>query len=78
MVNSFNSFLSEQEGLEPYKVICFFHTGDPVRDFSNTEHLEMMKVMLRNMCRKLKINQIPLGLWVLDIEFIKVLTQEQE
>ena len=39
-------FLHEQEVSEqPYKVICFFHTGDPVRDFSNTEHLEMMKVM---------------------------------
>ena len=42
MVNSFNSFLSEQEGLEPYNVVCFYQS-DKSRDVVEKEHLDMMK-----------------------------------
>ena len=32
MVNSFNNYLTEQEGLEPYKLVVFQYSAHYVRD----------------------------------------------
>ena len=42
MVNSFNSYLSEQEGLEPYNVVCYYQS-DKIRDVVEKVHIDLMK-----------------------------------
>lgn len=44
-MEKFSDFISEQKNEQPYKIVCFYHTGDSLRDFNNDDHLEMIKVM---------------------------------
>ena len=44
MVNSFNSYLTEQEGLEPYKLVAFQHHGN-IRDINETGADDLHKLM---------------------------------
>ena len=39
-------FLYEQEVSDkPYKIVCFYHTGDSSRDVMKDDHLSMMDTM---------------------------------
>ena len=40
MVNSFNSYLTEQEGLEPYKIVMFVNTTADIRDVGDKKRKE--------------------------------------
>ena len=44
-VISLRDYIAEQAPDKPYKVVCFYHTGETARDFGNNDHLEMMKTM---------------------------------
>ena len=43
-MEKFKSFITEQKD-EPYKIICFYHTGDSSRDVLKNDHLGMMNTM---------------------------------
>ena len=45
MVNSFNSFLTEQEDVKPYKLIIFNHSAEMVRDVKDTSLGELIKLL---------------------------------
>ena len=47
-MDKFSDFISEQKNEQPYQVVCFYHTGDPARDFSNDDHIEMMKTLSKS------------------------------
>ena len=47
-IKPLRDFLYEQVSEEPYQTICFYHTGDPARDFANNDHIEMINVMREN------------------------------
>ena len=42
---SLKDYIAEQAPEQPYKVVCFYHTGDPARDFGNNDHIDMMNTM---------------------------------
>ena len=44
-MDDFKKFLSEQSDEKPYKIICFFHTGDSLRDIQKNDQIGMMKTM---------------------------------
>ena len=44
-MENFKKFLSEQSDEKPYKIICFFHTGDSSRDIQKNDQIGMMKTM---------------------------------
>ena len=43
-MDNFKSFITEQKE-EPYKIVCFYHTGDSSRDVMLDGHLNMMDTM---------------------------------
>ena len=44
-MDNFKSFITEQKE-EPYKIVCFYHTGDSSRDVDQKDvHLNMMATM---------------------------------
>ena len=45
MVNSFNSYLTEQEGLEPYKLIAFYNTGEIRRDIKEPNTMQILNLL---------------------------------
>ena len=47
-IKPLRDFLYEQVSEEPYQTVCFYHTGDPARDFANNDHIEMINVMREN------------------------------
>ncbi len=43
-MEKFKEFITEGKD-EPYKIVCFYHTGDSSRDVEKTGNVEMMEVM---------------------------------
>ena len=44
-MDNFKKFLSEQSDEQPYKIICFYNTGDSSRDVTKDGHIEMINTM---------------------------------
>ena len=47
-IKPLRDLLYEQVSEEPYQTVCFYHTGDPARDFANNDHIEMINVLREN------------------------------
>ena len=46
-MDNFKSFITEQKE-EPYKIVCFFHTGDSSRDVAKNDQIGMMKTIIHH------------------------------
>ena len=44
-MDDFKKFLSEQSDEKPYKIVCFYNTGDSSRDVTKDGHVEMINTM---------------------------------
>ena len=42
---SLKDYIAEQSSEQPYKIVCFYHTGDSSRDVMKDDHLSMMDTM---------------------------------
>ena len=47
-VISLRDYIAEQAPEKPYKVVCFYHTGAPARDFSNNDQIEIDNQKINN------------------------------
>ena len=69
MVNSFNSFLTEQEDVKPYKLIIFNHSAEMVRDVKDTSLGELIK-LLNDSAKKT-------GIEIYNVDFVGLYVSEE-